>query len=204
MVIGTFAAGAGALSQAAAGNYRMPPFVMHCVDPTSGRIYAIHNDVTQTVNGQADLNLLLRDSTDGGQTWSAPRIVNGDGTPPGDQVMPWIECDEQGRLHIAYFDNRRNPAPDAAPSTLLDVYYAMSRDGGHTWQETRLTTTPLDTATSNWSPYGTPTQFVGDYLGIALSHNAAYVAYPGAASNGVALMVTRIDFGDRIFADGFD
>jgi hypothetical protein len=48
-------------------------------------------------------------------------------------------------------------------------------------------------------------------LGIALlspayglSRNAAYVAYLGAASNDVALMVTRIDFGDRIFADGFD
>ncbi|MEO8673311.1 MAG: hypothetical protein ABI411_18505 [Tahibacter sp.] len=203
--IATFSANPQALASAVPGDFRLPFFVMHSVDPNSGKLYVIYNDVTGTVGGQADVNLLLRDSVDGGQTWSSPRIVNGDGAPPGDQFMPWLECDSLGRLHLAWFDNRRHPDPDASSSTLVDVYYAMSSDGGLTWQETRLTQTPLNTSASNWNPSGAGFQFIGDYIGVAVSRHAAYVTYPGDAAGAVAMWVTRIDLdGDGIFANGFE
>jgi hypothetical protein len=136
---------------------------------------------------------VLRDSVDGGANWSEPRIVNGDGAPAGDQFMPWIECDAEGRLHLAYFDNRRNATPDASGIALLDVYYAMSTDGGSTWEEARLTSAALDGQSTWWNPLGYGVRFVGDYIGLAVSRHAAYVAYPGDDAGEVAMMVTRID-----------
>ncbi|RYD14945.1 MAG: exo-alpha-sialidase [Lysobacteraceae bacterium] len=182
------------LDDAVPGGFRIPDLAMHAVDPVSGRLYLLYNDVTGTSGGEADVNLLLRDSIDGGANWSEPRIVNGDASPAGDQFMPWIECDAQGRLHLAYFDNRRNVAPDAGDIALLDVYYALSTDGGSTWEEARLTGAPLHAQSTWWNPLGYGTQFVGDYLGMAVSRHAVYVAYPGDDAGEVGMMVTRIDF----------
>ena len=206
--IAAFAANPTALSNAVPGSFRVPYFVMHAIDPNSGKIYLIYNDVTGSINGEADVNILLRDSIDGGQTWSTPRIVNGDGAPggpAGDQIMPWIECDAFGRLHLSYFDNRRNPGSDGAQAGLFDVYYAMSADGGFNWQEQRLTETPLASNASIWNPLGDSVQFLGDYLGLAVSKHAAYVAYPGDDNGAVAMWVTRIDLPEPgEFADGFE
>lgn len=188
-----FAADRRQLDNAVPGEFRVPDLAMHAVDPISGRIYLVYNDVTGMAGGEGDVNLLLRDSVDGGANWSEPRIVNGDGSPAGDQFMPWIECDAQGRVHLVYFDNRRNVAPDAGGVALLDVYYAMSTDGGSTWEEARLTTTALDAQATWWNPLGYGTPFVGDYLGLAVSRHAAYVAYPGDDAGEVAMLVTRID-----------
>ncbi len=206
--IAPFAANPTALSNAVPGTFRVPYFVMHAIDPVNGKIYLIYNDVTDTINGEADVNLLLADSIDGGQTWSAPRIVNGDSTaggPAGDQIMPWIECDALGRLHLSYFDNRRNVVADGAQAGLFDVYYAMSSDGGFSWQELRLTDTPLDSAASLWNPVGGSVQFLGDYLGLAVSKHAAYVAYPGRDNAANAMWISRIDLPEPgEFNDGFE
>lgn len=188
-----FIADRAELNAAVPGDFRVPDLAMHAVDPLSGRLYLVYNDVTEVVGGEADVNLVLRDSVDGGANWSEPRIVNGDGAPAGDQFMPWIECDAEGRLHLAYFDNRRNATPDASGIALLDVYYAMSTDGGSTWEEARLTSAALDGQSTWWNPLGYGTRFVGDYIGLAVSRHAAYVAYPGDDAGEVAMMVTRID-----------
>ena len=206
--IAPFTANPTALSNAVPGTFRIPYFVVHAIDPNNGKIYLVYNDVTDIINGEADVNLLLRDSIDGGQTWSAPRIVNGDGAaggPAGDQIMPWIECDSFGRLHLSYFDNRRNPSFDGAQAGLFDVYYALSSDGGTSWQEQRLTDTPLASSSSVWNPLGDGVQFLGDYLGLAVSKHAAYVAYPGDDNGATAMWVTRIDLRQPgEFADGFE
>lgn len=156
------------------------------------------------------MNLLLRDSFDG-QNWSAPRIVNGDATAAGntalagDQIMPWIECDSFGRLHLSYFDTRRNPGPDSAQTGMFDVYQAISRDGGFSWEEQRLTDTPLSSGTSLLNSSGAPLQFLGHYLGLAVSKHAAYVVYPGDDNGATAMWISRIDLPDPgLFADGFE
>ena len=81
----------------------------------------------------------------------------------------------------------------------------MSTDGGFSWQEQRLTDTPLASSASNWNPLGDSVQFLGDYLGLAVSKHAAYVAYPGDDNGAVAMWVTRIDLPEPGgFSDGFE
>lgn len=198
VTIGPFAATDAAIEDATPGSFRVAFFVMHAVDPVSGRIYAVYNDVTGRVQNEADLDIVMQYSDDGGATWSKRRIVNShpDGRPAA-QFLPWIECDSRGGVHLAYFDNRRNAVANASPHALVDVYYARSTDRGATWQEQRLTDVPLDSADTLWNPTGNPVQFVGDYLGLAVSDRAAYVAYPGSDGNhGMGMFVARIDLDD--------
>lgn len=175
------------------GDFRVPPFLMHAVDPASGRLYGVYSDLTRTVAGQGDLNIILTTSDDGGQTWSPGRVINGDDSVPGDQFMPWIEVDRRGGVHVIWFDTRRNPGQDTDAHALVDVWYASSRDRGQTWTETRLTDQPLDSDRTRWSPFGTGTPFLGDYLAMAVSDHAVYAAYPGIDGNDVAMWLTRID-----------
>jgi hypothetical protein len=128
-------------------------------------------DTTSTLpDGSYNVDLYFTRSIDGGQTWSTPRVLNGDGDLPGDQFFPWIEVDKQGRLHVLYFDTRRNPQPDDAPLIYIDAYYALSSDRGETWQEHRLTP----------QPYTYGSGFIGDYLGLAAAGDRVYAAYPYA------------------------
>ncbi|MBA3329045.1 MAG: exo-alpha-sialidase, partial [Solirubrobacterales bacterium] len=75
---------------------------------------------------------------DGGQTWSAPRVV---GVPPGgddhQQHRPRVAVTPQGRVYIAYYD--------LAPDSLQDVYLIESSDAGATFSTPRkLNDVPSD------------------------------------------------------------
>ncbi|WP_146151717.1 sialidase family protein [Ahniella affigens] len=176
------------------GEFRAPIFLMHAIDPTSGRIYGVYNDVTAQSGNQLDVDILLTYSDDGGLTWSAGSIVNGDGDVPGDQFMPWIEVDARGGVHLAWFDTREHPGLDQDGFALIDVWYAYSADRGQRFTETRLTTQPIDSARTRWAPFGgIGSQFIGDYLALAVSDHAAYVAYPLSENNELGMGLSRID-----------
>jgi len=56
------------------------------------------------------------------------------------QAMPRMVVDEQGRIGVIWYDNRRDPA-----GHLLDVFGTISSDGGRTWSPNfRITTLSLD------------------------------------------------------------
>jgi hypothetical protein len=153
------------------GEYKVRAFGYLAVDPVDGTLYVIYMDTTNTLpGGSYNVDIYFTRSTDGGATWTTPHVLNGDGSPPGDQFFPWIEADAQGRLHVLYYDTRRNPLPDSAPTAHIDAYYATSADQGDTWQEYRLTDQPFTFGTG----------FLGDYNGLAVAGNRVYAAYPYA------------------------
>lgn len=109
---------------------------------------AIYINWSDQRNGTNDTDIFLSKSTDGGVTWSAPKRVNDD--PAGkQQFFSWMTIDQtNGYVYIVFYD-RRNYLNDNT-----DVYLAYSTDGGTTFTNTKISTTPfLPVSTSVLSDY---------------------------------------------------
>ncbi|HYQ85788.1 MAG TPA: hypothetical protein VES59_00955, partial [Bacteroidota bacterium] len=115
--------------------------------------------VTWSDHRNADDDVFMSRSTDGGDHWSAPARVNDD--PVGSlgghkqQYWPWISVDDQGSISIVFYDTR-----NTASNAIFEAYLARSTNGGNTFTNQRLS--------SQDSPQNTPNGDVrfGDYIGI--------------------------------------
>jgi hypothetical protein len=176
------------------GSFRTPPTTMVAQAP-GGRLFAVLHDVVRVEGAEADLDLLLYSSDDGGRTWSSGRNLSTDLPPFSDQFLPWLAVDRQGRLHLAYFDTARHGGLDADADARVDVWYATSDDHGASWSRTRLTAQPIDSLGTRWSPTSNATsaQFLGDYFTLVVSDHAAYVAHPVHEGGVYGMTVSRID-----------
>ncbi|MCX8057327.1 MAG: exo-alpha-sialidase [Ignavibacteria bacterium] len=135
--------------------------------PYRGNIYVNWSDQR---NGTNNTDIFFVKSTDGGNTWSAPKKVNQDNTQTH-QFFTWMTVDPAtGYIYIVYYD-RRNYTDNRT-----DVYLARSTDGGETFTEFKISQTPF-----------TPTAsvFFGDYTGIAALNGKVYPIW------------TRMDNGQR-------
>jgi len=117
--------------------------------PYRGTIYINWSDQR---NGTNDTDIWLTKSTDGGQTWSPRKRVNDD--PPGrQQFFTWMTIDQSdGTIYMVFYDRRNYN------DTRTDVYLAVSRDGGETFVNTRISESPFT------PDAGT---FFGDYTNIS-------------------------------------
>ncbi len=78
---------------------------------------------------QNEYDIFYRRSTDGGQTWTEPRVLNDD--DPSliyFSGMPNMKVAPNGRIDVAWFDTR-----DEVGTSTNDVYYTSSSDNGETW-----------------------------------------------------------------------
>jgi hypothetical protein len=136
-------------------NFSLPGFA---ASPNSSHdLYLVWNDERQ---GQAEI--VLTASHDGGQSWSAPILVNDD--PPGDganHAQPAIAVAPNGAVSVTFFDTRNDPA-----HRLLDVYLAQSTNGGASFlPNVRVTSLHIDPSVdAPIDEYGN--QFFGDYQGL--------------------------------------
>jgi len=103
-------------------------------------------------NGADDTDIWLSKSTDGGQTWTVPTRVNDD--PPGkQQFFTWMDVDQKtGYIYIVFYDRRHHSDEQT------DVYLAVSRDGGDTFENIRISESPFRPS---------PGIFFGDYNNIS-------------------------------------
>lgn len=187
----------------APGSFRLANISFLAVDPTSGTLYSAYHDVTRVTSGESDLDVYLTRSTDQGSTWSTPLPVTASASnPPADQFIPWLEVDQRGRLHLLFFDTRHAAQSDNDANALVDVYYALSEDGGDTWAEIRLTDTSFESADGVWEVGG---QFLGDYLGASVHGDTLHVIYPTAENGDQDIWTRRIELPTNlIFSDGFE
>ncbi len=176
------------------GRFRAPPTAMFASDATGERLYAVLHDVSRRQNGEADLDILLKTSTDGGATWSAGLNITGDLVPYSDQFLPWLAVDAGGGLHLAYMEAQPSIAGDAAEEADVHVWYAYSTDEGASWTRHRLTPQAIPSGRTRWQPLGVTeeSQFVGDYFTIDVSRHAAYVAHPVYEGEMTGMAVSRI------------
>lgn len=116
--------------------------------PNRGTIYINWSDQR---NGTSNTDVFLIRSTDGGKTWSAPARVNDDASQKH-QFLTWMTIDPvSGYLYFVFYD-RRNYT-DAS----TDVYAAVSKDGGKTFINRRISESPFKAS---------PSIFFGDYTNI--------------------------------------
>lgn len=157
------------------GLFRVPPLNYLAVDPNNGTLYCVYFDTTNWSGGYRNVDLYFTKSTDQGAHWTTPRVINGDGDPAGDQFFPWLEVDERGWLHMVFYDTRHTVQADDTPHGMFDAYYALSTDGGDTWKEYRLTPNSFDSYYDGLDRGAS--QFIGDYLGLAVGGNKVYPCY---------------------------
>ncbi len=138
------------------GIYRANGLPVTCCDlsngPFRGSVYINWSDQR---NGPTDTDVFFVRSTDGGDTWSDPLRVNDD--PPGkQQFFTWMTVDQaNGDIYIIFYDRREHT------NNLTDVYMAVSRDGGVTFENKRISSTSF---------YPNSSLFFGDYTNIS-AHN---------------------------------
>ncbi|MEW6730891.1 MAG: hypothetical protein AB1489_06115, partial [Acidobacteriota bacterium] len=109
------------------GGFRSNTFPQVGVNPVSGHLYCVFNDVSATTGGDRG-NIFLATSTDGGTTWGTPAMVNDDGTTTVQSYQPVIAVRPDGSgLFIGFYDRRRDPN-----NMLIDVYGAIGSISGGT------------------------------------------------------------------------
>jgi hypothetical protein len=133
------------------GGFRNNEFPMLAIDRSraNGPIYATWNDgrfvqipdafppgVSGVTYNFGDA--LVSRSNDGGATWSAAVKVNNNknaaSSPGTDHYLPGIAVDHNGAVGVCWYDRRRDPE-----NFLIDRECAVSRNGGQTWRNHRIT-----------------------------------------------------------------
>ena len=128
----------------------------------NGRVYLSYLDAPPT--DLANTLLYVMHSDDGGVTWSAPVLVNDDGTSAS-HFMPGFAVDQTtGAVGATWYDTRGDPTRVNAR-----YYGSVSADGGDTWSANF----PIATGTSN-ATFAAPPPTIrntnyGDYTGLAFN-----------------------------------
>lgn len=107
-------------------------------------------------NGTNNTDIWLIKSTDGGKTWTTPVKVNNDNSGKH-QFLTWLTIDQTNGYVYCVFYDRRNHDDDRS----TDVYLAVSKDGGDTFENIRISESPFRP---------NPKIFFGDYTNISV-HN---------------------------------
>ena len=105
----------------------------------SGALYLVYADPV-TNRG---FDILLTKSTNGGATWSTPRVLNND-TGAADQFHPTLSVESNGaggdKVTVSFYDRR-----DDASNCSANVYATQSTDSGATWSaNVRMTSAQSD------------------------------------------------------------
>ncbi|MFN8304285.1 MAG: sialidase family protein [Saprospiraceae bacterium] len=147
--------------------------------PNRGTLYVNWSDQRR---GEKDTDIWVSKSTDGGKTWSKPKRVNND--PKGKhQFLSWLAIDQTtGFLYIMFYDRR------AYDDEQTDVYLAVSRNGGKTFENMKISESPFD-----------PTKFVffGDYNHISAHGGRVRPIWTRLEKGVLSVWTALIDFDEK-------
>jgi hypothetical protein len=139
----------------------------------------IYINWTDQRNGTTDTDVWLIKSTDGGNTWSAPIRVNND-APGKQQFFTWMTVDQKtGYLWFVWYDRRNYSSSTVA----TDVYMAVSRDGGISFNNFKVSQT-------GFSPIASA--FFGDYTNISAYNNVVRPIWTSMNTSGASSIYTAI------------
>jgi len=130
------------------------------VDPRAGSntVYAVWQGRSAT----SPSSVYLSKSTDGGQTWSDPEIVNK--VTRTQAFTPSVRVDRNGAVVITYYDLRND---DADPELWTDYWSIVKRPADTDWAESHISG-PFDHSTSAIARG----YFLGDYAGLAAADSS--------------------------------
>ncbi|MES2704393.1 MAG: T9SS type A sorting domain-containing protein [Bacteroidota bacterium] len=104
-------------------------------------------------NGPDNTDVWLCRSTDSGSTWSAPVKVNDDGGSRHQFMSSMTVDPSNGFIYVLFYDRR-----NYTDSLATDVYLALSKDGGVTFENHKISQAPF---------YPRANEFFGDYTYIS-------------------------------------
>lgn len=143
--------------------------------PNRGTLYLNWCDQRE---GEDNTDSWLLISKDGGETWSEPVRVNQDDSGKH-QFFTWMSVDQSdGNLYFIYYDRRNYD------DTRTDVYLAVSKDGGASFSEYRISNKPFTPD---------PTKFFGDYLNIDAVDGHIRPIWPRMDKGKISLWVTLVE-----------
>ncbi len=146
--------------------------------PYKGTIYINFSDQR---NGTNNTDIWLVKSTDGGQTWTTPLKVNND-TTQTHQFLSWMTIDQTtGYIYIIFYD-RRNYTDNNT-----DVYLAMSKDGGNTFKNIKISQLPFNPDQSI---------FFGDYTNISVYNNIIRPIWTRLDYDQLSILTAIVDTSD--------
>jgi hypothetical protein len=161
------------------GIYRANGLPVTCCDLSNGPYHGtIYINWSDQRNGPEDTDVWIVKSTDGGVTWSAPKRVNDD--PPGrQQFFTWMTMDQvTGFIYTVFYDRRNHS------NKLTDVYMAVSRDGGETFTNFKVSETPFNPD---------PAIFFGDYTNISAHNNVVRPVWTRLNNGSLSIMTALAD-----------
>jgi hypothetical protein len=148
--------------------------------PHDGNVYMVY---AATPDGHRDV--FFTRSSDGGETWSDPILLNEDATE-NDQFLPTISVNPNGVVDVSWYDRRHDE-----DNRLLDVYHRYSVDGGESWSmESRVTDVSSD---PSYSKHQGGFTFLGDYIEIDSSVECAWPAWVDTRNEKADVMTTCLD-----------
>lgn len=143
--------------------------------PRRGTIYV---NWTDQRNGADNTDVWFCKSTDGGLTWSPTKRVNNDNTQTH-QFLTYMTVDQAtGYLWFVFYD-RRNYT-----DLRTDVYMAVSKDGGETFKNFKVSKTPF--APDNGA-------FFGDYNNITAYNNVVRPIWTRLVSGQTSIWTALVD-----------
>ncbi len=169
----------GGWDYAVSGIQRANGLPVTCCDISNGLYRGnIYINWSDQRNGPTDTDVWFVKSTDQGNTWSAPKRVNDD--PPGkQQFFTWMTVDQvTGFIWFVFYDRRDYS------NNLTDVYLAVSRDGGETFENIRVSETPF---------YPDPNIFFGDYTNISAHNSIVRPIWTRLNNDSLSIMTAIVD-----------
>jgi hypothetical protein len=143
--------------------------------PHNGTIYVNWSDQR---NGTNDTDIWMKKSTDGGNTWSDLKRINDD-IAGKHQFLTWMTIDQTtGYLYCVFYDRRDHS------DSLTDVYLAYSTDGGDTFTNKKISSSPF-------MPTSGP--FFGDYNNITAHDGVIRPIWTRLHSNQLSVWTALID-----------
>ncbi len=151
--------------------------------PGQGNVYVLASVQRNSVNDPADV--MFAKSTDGGQTFEAPKRINTDFSMSNYQWFGTMSVAPNGRIDVIWLDTR--DAPSNMPR-MSSLYYAFSTTQGDTWSENIRLSDAFD-------PHvGWPNQQkMGDYYDLVSDDNGANLAWANTLNGEQDVYFTRID-----------
>ena len=127
--------------------------------PYKGNVYISY---AANPSGPDNANVYCARSTNGGQNWVYPVLVNDDATTT-DQWMSDISVDDQGRVWVFWYDSRNDPTNNL----LTEHWAAVSTNGGASFMPN------FKVSSQNFNPntvkvyQGPDHYYIGDYIGMS-------------------------------------
>ena len=167
-----------------------------------GNVYVVAADDPTNGAGDPYGRVVFAQSTDNGATWSLPQ-ANGQIAPLAGrsfELFPTAAIDRFGDIVVALYDNSRG-LTNSHGHFLLDVFATYSTDGGLTWAppfQVNPANQPFDPDAGaviyGGGAYGQTTR-IGEYFGISLFGDTAYLAWNGNRYFGATPVYQQVWFG---------